>query len=406
MVDSTQLGDRLRTARKRSGLSQRAVADALGLPRTAVTDMEGGRRAVSTLELARLAATLGRSAASFLGEGEGPEAEDLSVALHQALPEMEHAPEARAALRRLLGLCREGAGLRRLLDQTAGRAVPCHAARTAGVDDAIRQGEAGARDERRRLRLGDAPIPDVGGLVSEQGIWTAAAELPDSVSGLFVNHPDAGLAVLVNRGHRLVLRRLSCSRGYAHALFDDGETVTAARAEDPPGLRETRAIAFATAFLMPAGGVAGRLERLHKGHPGRGAAAALDGADGPTARAGIRAIAPTDVALLAHSFGVSLEAMVWRLRSLDHIGDKEAAALIGQEDLCNRYLELADLRKPLEGGVPPGRGERELRSRLIHLAVEAFRREEISRGRLIEIGRELSTKGDELIELAEATRPG
>jgi cytoskeletal protein RodZ len=52
-MDAAQLGDRLRAARDRLGLSQQAVADALALPRTAITNIETGARAVLT-QLRRL----------------------------------------------------------------------------------------------------------------------------------------------------------------------------------------------------------------------------------------------------------------------------------------------------------------------------------------------------------------
>ena len=63
MVDAMQLGNRLRAARERCRLSQQAVADALDLPRTAVTNMESGSRSVSTLELTKLAEIYRYSAA-------------------------------------------------------------------------------------------------------------------------------------------------------------------------------------------------------------------------------------------------------------------------------------------------------------------------------------------------------
>jgi transcriptional regulator with XRE-family HTH domain len=49
------LGARLRQAREYLGLSQEAVAEALGVPRASVSAMETGRRKVSSLELRDLA---------------------------------------------------------------------------------------------------------------------------------------------------------------------------------------------------------------------------------------------------------------------------------------------------------------------------------------------------------------
>lgn len=49
------MGARLREAREYLGLSQEAVAEALGVPRASVSAMESGRRKVSSLELRDLA---------------------------------------------------------------------------------------------------------------------------------------------------------------------------------------------------------------------------------------------------------------------------------------------------------------------------------------------------------------
>ncbi len=48
--------------------------------------------------------------------------------------------------------------------------------------------------------------------------------------------------------------------------------------------------------------------------------------------------------------------------------------------------------------------DRELRSEIAHLAIEAYRREEISRGRVLELGKMLDIEGDTLLRLAQAAR--
>jgi len=411
MIDATWLGNRLRMARERRGLSQQAVADGLDLPRTAVTNMEAGSRAVSTLELTRLAEVYGCPVTFFLASNEEPEAKDLAVVLFQALPEMEHEREIETAVRRLLDLYHEGAAIRRMLGQAIKQAVPDYAMPVTNAGDAIRQGEAVAREERRRLGLGNAHIRNIAEFISDQGIWTAATELPDGLSGLFMNHPAVGMAIMVNRRHRPVRRRFSHSHEYAHALLDRSEIITTTRRTNSSELMEKRANAFAAAFLMPPGGVAEQLAKMDKGRPSRCAQIIFDVAGNSTISAEIRprpgsqAITYQDVAVLARHFAVSFEAAVWRLKSLDHIGVTETATLIDKKDIGNRYIALLGSRELLEEGASPETSEQELRNQLIHLAIEAFRQEEISRGRLIEIGRKLSIKGEELVELAEATRP-
>jgi len=410
-MDAAQLGDRLRAARDRRGLSQQAVADALGLPRTAITNMETGARAVSTLEITKLANLYGQTPAYFLASNE-QETEDLFVVLHRALPEIEGTPQIEGEVRRILDLYREGATLRSLLDQASEQTVPNYASKLSSVGDAIRQGEVVAQEERRRLGLGTAPIINTAETISEQGVWTAATDLPNGLSGLFVNHPSIGLAILVNVQHWPVRRRFSYAHEYAHALFDRSEAITTTRSQNATQLAEKRANAFAAAFLIPAGGVADHLRQLDKGSPSRRSQSLFDVANDAMmeaelrTRPGSQAITYQDVASLARRFGVSYEAAVWRLKSLSHISGTDTTALMGQREIGKRFIHLLGFEEPLEKGRITEQPEQELRSQLVRLAVEAFRQEEISRGRLVELAKKLKVDPPELIELAEATRIG
>ena len=68
-MEAQELGRRLRSVREARGLSQQAAADALDLPKTVITQMEAGNRAVSTLELSRFADLYVHPVAGFLQEG-------------------------------------------------------------------------------------------------------------------------------------------------------------------------------------------------------------------------------------------------------------------------------------------------------------------------------------------------
>jgi Zn-dependent peptidase ImmA (M78 family) len=370
--------------------------------------METGARAVSTLEITKLANLYGKMASYFLSANEQPE--DLLVVLHRALPEIECTPQNEGEVRRILDLYREGAGLRALLDQASEQAVPNYAKRLSSVGDAIRQGEAVAQEERRRLRLGTAPIINVAEAISEQGVWTAATDLPNSLSGLFVNHASIGLAILVNARHSPVRRRFSYGHEYAHALFDRGETITTTRGENATQLAEKRANVFAAAFLMPTEGVTDHLHQLSKGLPSRRAQTIFDVANNAMIEAEIRtrpgsqAITYQDVASLARRFGVSYEAAVWRLKSLNHLSSAQTAVLMDQKEIGRRYSHLLGFEEVINEGEITNKSEQELRSQLVRLTVEAFRQEEISRGRLVELAKKLEVNAAELIEFAEATR--
>ena len=68
-------------------------------------------------------------------------------------------------------------------------------------------------------------------------------------------------------------------------------------------------------------------------------------------------------------------------------------------------MRALGLRIPRDGEINE-KPEQELLGQLVRLAVEAFRQEEISRGRLIEIARKLFPDPSLLVQFAEATRAG
>ncbi len=404
MVDAKRLGGRLRKTRELCGFSQESVANELELPRTALTNIENGNRKVSILELAKLAEIYKCSPSFFLEESEESRAEDIMVVLHRVLPERMNDPENRSSVRRIVDLYREGVGLLRMLGRRIYAEVPNHAAEMKSAGTAIQQGERVAHEERCRLCLGDAPIRNIAELLSEQGIWTAATDLPDSMSGLFIHNPSTGFAVLVNAGHGLERRRFSYAHEYAHVLFDREQSVRMTLQKNSSEFAEMRANAFASAFLMPSGGVAQWLNRIGKGHPSRLAQTTFNVADGSTTateirpRSGSQVITCQDVAVLARRFRVSYDAAVWRLKNLNHVNSAKAHALLGQREIAKRHIGL------LDKGNQSGHPKQEFHNQLIWLAIEAFRREKISRGRLLEIGKKLEVEGVQLLETAETTR--
>src|SRR4051794_30459416 len=66
--DRQTLGDRLRIAREYVGLKQEEVARHVGIPRSALSNIEAGQRKVDALELARLAKLYQRPVSWFTGE--------------------------------------------------------------------------------------------------------------------------------------------------------------------------------------------------------------------------------------------------------------------------------------------------------------------------------------------------
>lgn len=162
---------------------------------------------------------------------------------------------------------------------------------------------------------------------------------------------------------------------------------------------------------MPAGGMLDHLRLLGKGQPSRQAQVVYNVATDSNDEAEIRprtgsqVITFQDVAVLSRHFGVSYEAMVWRLRNLDQLDTPATAALNERKEDGRRYLRMLRLPDLFGTGTAADEPEQELRSQLTRLAIEAYRREEVSQGRLREIGRKVGLRATDLLELAEATKP-
>jgi transcriptional regulator with XRE-family HTH domain len=75
-ADRLRLAERLRAAREYVGFSQDQVANYLGVPRSALSNMETGQRRVEAVELKRLA-TLYKKPLGYFTDGPAPEASKL-----------------------------------------------------------------------------------------------------------------------------------------------------------------------------------------------------------------------------------------------------------------------------------------------------------------------------------------
>ncbi len=386
-IDQKELGQRLKVARETCAMTQDSVAGHLGISRSTVAQMELGNRTVTGLELSKLAYLFGRDLRSFVAD-EAPDKEDAIVALFRLHPELATQEDVLAALRACMALGRELTNLERLLDIDRDLATvasyPLPLPRTKW--EAVQQGERIALEERRRLGLGLAALPDVAELLEAQGVRTAQVTLPEDISGLTLIEPQIGFFVVANREHHILRRRFSYAHEYCHVLVDRAERGLVSRGQDRDELLEVRANAFAAGFLMPTDAVHEFIGALGKGRPSRMEADVFDEEAAVRARArsapGSQEIQIYDVVQLAHHFGVSRAAACYRLKSAQLLKSTELDALL-EHDRMGRGRELEKLLGLPEPDHQIQRNE--FRHRFLGLALEALRREEISRGKLIEV---------------------
>jgi Zn-dependent peptidase ImmA (M78 family)/transcriptional regulator with XRE-family HTH domain len=417
-LDPIILGRRLREARENRRLTQEQAAQAIGISRTALVHIEGGKRSLSTLELSELAKLYHRSVADFFTEEDvqpSPE-EDPLVIIHRLPVELRDDPEVSKQVSRCVGLCAIGVDLETTLGIAGSVSLPAYELKAPTRPfEATRQGERVAEEERRRLGLGYGPIADMADLISTQGVWASGVRgLPTEMSGIFLRHSSIGMVILVNHDHPKCRKRFSYAHEYAHALLDRKTTsAIVSRRENSQEFIERRANAFAAAFLMPADGVRWFLEEvLEKGGPSRRYRVTYSSAGGEPAEAeerpapGSQQITYQDVVTFAHHFGVSYPAAVYRLSDLNFLNAEEKTSLLEKSDLGSRLLRATDDFDDCDEEEPSRHPERkpdqELVSQIVRLAIEAYRREEVSRGWLRDLSDKLEMPAEDLVELAEA----
>jgi Zn-dependent peptidase ImmA (M78 family)/transcriptional regulator with XRE-family HTH domain len=410
-IDQQTLAARLKEARANSHLTQDQVAQSLALPRTAVVQIEAGNRSVSTLELAKLSELYGRPIASFFNAAPPVGEEDVLVALFRAADVVGEEQPWQSEVSRYLTICRSGVELEDLLDRPAHVGPPTYdLPQPRRTMEAVDQGNYVAEQERRRLGLGHNPIHDMSDLINSQNVWASGAKLPDQMSGLFLRHSSIGLCILVNFDHPRARKRFSYAHEYAHALLDRHHTATVSLEGNRSDLGEVRANAFAAAFLLPRTGVWAFLQARFKGGPSLIDQTVYDPATEQNAeqvrahrRAAPRSQALTyeDVAALAHHFGVSYQAALFRLKSLAIVNEEEFTILREKEQSGKEFLQMLQLLEDLDG-QDKRTPDREIVSQVLHLALEAYRREEISKGKLRDLSSLLGVPAKSLLNLADA----
>jgi len=367
-------------------MTQDEAAKQLGVSRPTFVQIEAGNRSVSSLELDALAYLFGRDIREFVADSFHEE--DSLAALFRAQPSVVGEPEVLDKLRECMALGRELTNLEQLvgidrdLSTVAWYPLPTPKARL----EAVHQGQHLAEDERRRLGLGHAPLPDMSELLELQGVRTSLVDLPNDVSGLTLSDRKVGLFVVANRTHHYLRRRFSFAHEYAHVVADRNHSGLISQTSARDNLIEVRANAFAANFLMPEKGVHQFVAGLGKGKPSRLFAEVFDevgylNVEG-RCEPGTQTIQLYDVVQLAHHFGVSRVSALFRLRNLRLLTKAEFDHLKGLDEQ-GKGKQLATLL-----GLPePDHVEMrsEFNHRFLGLALEAYRRDEISRGKLREL---------------------
>ncbi len=394
-IDQAELGKRLKQARESCGLTQDDAAREMEIGRATIAQIELGNRSVSGLELSRFSWLYARDIREFVAQN----FDEAGLAEVLLRADDDAGDGVRNALRDCISLGHQLRDLETLLGISRSTAsVPAYPSVSLSSKwDAIQSGTHAAQEERRRLGLGSAPVSDAPSLLEAQGIRTGLIAMPPGISGLMLTHPNVGLFVVVNRDHPVARQRFSWCHEYAHLLLDRTQTGHVSRESERADLLEVRANVFAATFLMPEDGVRQFVGALGKGSASRLHADVFDESGVvpvDTRKAGgSQDLQIYDVVRLAHYFGVSVLSALYRLLNLRIITEPQLDNMkqLDQAGMSQQLSALLGLSQQ-----PADENLTAFHRRYLLLALEAFRREKISRRKLLEISGKLGVPAPEI----------
>lgn len=214
------IGDRIRLARNRAGLSLRDLSAAMDgrVTAQAIGKYERGEDAPSSGVLLALADALNVSVA-YLLDTQGIELTGVEFRTKSSTTARDRAHVEAAVLEWIERYLQVESVLE--MDSAHWQSPFKHQRKLGKVEDAERL----ATDVREKWELGADPIPNMTELLEEKGLKVLVCDLPDRISGFtcLVGRPasEAKLPVIVvNRKFPLERRRLTLAHELAHRLIE------------------------------------------------------------------------------------------------------------------------------------------------------------------------------------------
>lgn len=259
-MDYAELSRRIRRAREEASLSQDVVAQHLGLPRSAVSLIESGKRKVDSLELQTFSRLVGKSVLFFLDEESGSvKASDLDeddpTQILFSANQVVDISQDREQIERFRQFHRNFGNLAHMLDRVPGSYS------TEPLYNIYKPTPAAAKwmaaKERARLGLSaSSPVRDMRGILESEGVRIMAWPLSTpKLGGCFIFSQRLGSFVLVksNLGaYSANMLNFVLAHEYCHHLIHRQQKGITC---DPTGNyrrpEEYFAQWFAANFLMP-----------------------------------------------------------------------------------------------------------------------------------------------------------
>jgi Zn-dependent peptidase ImmA (M78 family)/DNA-binding XRE family transcriptional regulator len=345
MALSTEaLAARVQEAVRDSGMTQDRLAKTIDMNPTALSRALAGKRNFKPLELALIAETLGIPVQGLLADDEREDVGEASIAARTQ-------PDASPAVEEALARVRQMLELDELLCELGCKSPAPLPSIPMANGSPQEQGERLAMDLRTRLGIGIADLPaEVGSLATDledrMNIDVAIEPLTRGLDGLAVARCNFQL-IMVSSSIPATRQRYTIAHELGHLLGGDGGDIQVD--ENIMGGKtpaESRANAFAAAFLMPA-------EALRAAQGGRSG------------------VTQQFIADLLSRYRVSLDALAFRLHNVGILtaSQREDVRRMSSARISLRQGRAADLQARRDRRWPSG---------LLSRAVEAYEKGKIS----------------------------
>lgn len=351
-LDAAKLGERIRDARDRAGVSQEDLGEAVGLERSVVSKIEKGIRKVTALELSDIASAIGVRMSAFFEEPLP------ALVSHRSSQGLDPTDSKIDALLAKFASEAEFVGSLEAVELGSEMGVPTGEWPLARpVND--REAEMLAANVRRLLSLdADEPVKNLVDSVATIGLLAFSHDVgPDTADAGTILLRHGGVS-LVNSHMKVGRRRLALAHELGHYVIADEYTVdwrVDDHSTDAVSL-ESRLDRFARALLLPAG-VVTTTWRERSGRNGDRAAAIW----------------------LASEFRVDMATLATRLKELE-LADRETVAAVRKIQTTRADIIEMNLYVPneeLQGTTVP----KPFALAVLHLA----RDERISRERALDL---------------------
>jgi Zn-dependent peptidase ImmA (M78 family)/transcriptional regulator with XRE-family HTH domain len=332
-----QIGERLRIARKAIGYTLEKVAEGTGIGQSSLCEFENGKREPRFSQLSRLAEFYRRSVDFFLSDNAVVEEVML---WRDPPPQDEQIKGTEAEFRRL---CEQSHRLELLWGEPKDPGFA--QAKGAPEGFTFKESTRLAEDFQKRFLPGEIPSASLRQVLEER-FSVKVFHLPFSGSAISTLSPEFGPAILLNSSSKLWRRNFDLAHELFHLLTWGIFRVPAPVTHVATEQEEKLADAFASRLLLPTDAVRNRIDDLK------------DEKD---------QISMEQLDEIAREFGVSLNALLWRLLYLYNKNVKDIQQLIQEGE------KLKLIRPPRQSDRPDP-----LPERYWSLAVRALREGKLS----------------------------